>query len=260
MDTNQDNPSQPADGEFVDHFGVDLTQPLFSQINHLGNRYFEWVHTPVPTSLLKRLPADSKGRWPGSVRIFHTEWLEVQTHIPFKLILGLWVPIVLALTLTSAFAFGLAPLSIFGLFVGGFFFWTLAEYFLHRVVFHYEPDTPLGRKFHFLAHGIHHLDPIDSTRLLFPPLAGAAIAVVLFAVINIFLPFASSLAAMGGLLSGYLAYDVSHYLSHHGKALNAWHRFLRRYHLAHHFKDPDSRFGVSQPLWDIILRSGDLKT
>jgi sterol desaturase/sphingolipid hydroxylase (fatty acid hydroxylase superfamily) len=238
---------------------VDLLQPLFAQIDELGDRYFDWVHEPVNAGILKRLPADHKGRWPRSVRIFHTEWLEVQTHIPFKLILGLWVPIVLALLALSTVVLGMAPLAILGLFAAGFFFWTMAEYILHRVVFHAEPDTPLGRKFHFLAHGIHHLDPQDPTRLLFPPLAGGGIALILFGILNIFLPFAESLPAMAGLLSGYLAYDVSHYLSHHGKTRGGWHRFLRRYHLAHHFQDPDSRFGVSQPLWDIILRSGSLK-
>jgi hypothetical protein len=34
-----------SDG-FVDSFGVDFTQPLFAQIDDLGDRYFEWVHTP----------------------------------------------------------------------------------------------------------------------------------------------------------------------------------------------------------------------
>ena len=251
--------AHPKEHGFVDDYGVDLLKPLFAQIDDLGDRYFDWVHEPVNASILKRLPADHKGRWPRSVRIFHTEWLEVQTHIPFKLILGLWVPIVLALLVLSVVVFDLAPLAIVGLFAAGFLFWTLAEYVLHRVVFHAEPDTPLGRKFHFLAHGIHHLDPQDPTRLLFPPLAGGGLALILFGILNIFLPFAQSLSAMAGLLSGYLAYDVSHYLSHHGKAHGPWHRFVRRYHLAHHFQDPDSRFGVSQPLWDIILRSGSLK-
>lgn len=248
-----------TDRGFVDEFGVDLSQPLFAQLDQLGDRYFDWVHQPVSAAILKRLPADHKGRWPRSVRIFGTEWLEVQTHISFKLILGLWLPVIVTLLALSGLVFDLPPMSVAGLFAAGFFIWTLAEYVLHRVVFHAEPDTPLGRKFHFLAHGIHHLDPQDATRLLFPPLAGAGIAVILFGILNLLLPFHSSLAAMAGLLSGYLAYDVSHYLSHHGRIRGPWFRFLRRYHLAHHFRDPDSRYGVSQPLWDIILRSGSLK-
>jgi sterol desaturase/sphingolipid hydroxylase (fatty acid hydroxylase superfamily) len=30
-------------------------------------------------------------------------------------------------------------------------------------------------------------------------------------------------------------------------------RYLRRYHLLHHYKTPDLRFGVTSPLFDLLF-------
>lgn len=58
-----------------------------------------------------------------------------------------------------------------------------------------------------------------------------------------------------GLLVGYIIYDLTHYATHHfpirGKVL----RYLKRYHMLHHYKTPDQRFGVSSPLWDVVFRT-----
>jgi dihydroceramide fatty acyl 2-hydroxylase len=32
--------------------------------------------------------------------------------------------------------------------VGGYLFWTLTEYWLHRIVFHFEPEHGIGAKLH----------------------------------------------------------------------------------------------------------------
>jgi sterol desaturase/sphingolipid hydroxylase (fatty acid hydroxylase superfamily) len=32
-------------------------------------------------------------------------------------------------------------------------------------------------------------------------------------------------------------------------------KVIRQHHMAHHFKTPEMRFGVSSPLWDIIFRT-----
>ena len=69
----------------------------------------------------------------------------------------------------------------------------------------------------------------------------------------------SLLVLMAGLLVGYLGYDMGHYAWHHARLRAGWLQYLKRYHLAHHYQDMDSRFGVSQPLWDWILRSGNLR-
>ncbi len=52
---------------------------------------------------------------------------------------------------------------------GGYLFWTLTEYWMHRVVFHFEPQEGLGARLHWIIHGVHHDHPNDPMRLVMPP-------------------------------------------------------------------------------------------
>ncbi len=60
-------------------------------------------------------------------------------------------------------------------------------------------------------------------------------------------------AGYGGFVAGYIAYDSMHYVVHHTKRKTGVIGWLRRYHLMHHHDDVPGRYGVSNPLWDIIL-------
>ena len=68
-------------------------------------------------------------------------------------------------------------LGAIGLFAAGYLMWTLAEYWIHRVVFHFEPEDGWGAKVHFLIHGVHHEHPNDPLRLVMPPLASLPLAI-----------------------------------------------------------------------------------
>jgi len=249
---------------------VDLSKPILGQVGSMGTAYDAWVHAAIspraaqaandraahnPAADVRQQP-----KWSKSLRIFRSGLLELMSHIPWWLVLVVWVPIVVALFVGSIAGFGLAPAHA-AMWGGiGIFFWTLTEYVLHRFAFHYKPRSAFGRKFHFLAHGIHHLDPWDGTRLVFPPVAGLAIAACLYGVWRVFVPTPEAMAGMGGLLIGYLAYDLTHYYTHHAKPRSRWGKYLKAYHLAHHHKHWERMFGVSQPLWDIILRTGRPKS
>jgi sterol desaturase/sphingolipid hydroxylase (fatty acid hydroxylase superfamily) len=56
-----------------------------------------------------------------------------------------------------------------------------------------------------------------------------------------------------GTAVGYLAYDMIHYYVHHFAPKNRVAKFLRAYHLAHHFKNHERGFGVSSPVWDYVF-------
>jgi len=56
---------------------------------------------------------------------------------------------------------GYGALALIGLVALGLLIWTLTEYWLHRLVFHWEPDHPIGSRLHFVIHGIHHDHPND---------------------------------------------------------------------------------------------------
>jgi len=32
-------------------------------------------------------------------------------------------------------------------------------------------------------------------------------------------------------------------------------KYIKRYHMQHHYKTPNARFGVSSPLWDKVFKT-----
>lgn len=61
------------------------------------------------------------------------------------------------------------------------------------------------------------------------------------------------------ILVGYVIYDITHYALHHvdtTKHKGSWFHRLQKYHNKHHFSGQDAGYGVSSPLWDLILRTG----
>ena len=55
------------------------------------------------------------------------------------------------------------------MFAVGIAVWTLSEYWLHRLLFHWQPKIPGGDRIHFIMHGVHHDHPNDPMRLVMPP-------------------------------------------------------------------------------------------
>lgn len=221
---------------------VTFDRPLVAQLRAMETGYDAWVHRSI------------KPR--ASLRLFASDALEVMTHVPWWLVPLVWLPVVTALLLLATQGWGLAWDTALWTALGGFAGWTLLEYGLHRFIFHWAPKGPRGRQLHFLIHGIHHLDPWDATRLVFPPLAGFIVATPIFGLLWLAFPLAIALAAMAGLLVGYIVYDMTHYHVHHRKCRTRWGKYLKAYHLAHHHKHWNSMFGVSSPLWDVVFRTG----
>ena len=140
-----------------------------------------------------------------------------------------------------------------GLVLIGYCVWTLFEYWLHRLVFHFEPEHGIGAKLHWMIHGVHHDHPNDPLRLVMPPAASVPLA-VLFALVfwlvlgnDLWMPFT------GGFLAGYLIYDELHYHLHHRAPTTRMGRWLRELHMRHHFQDDERGFGISAPYWDRVF-------
>ena len=137
--------------------------------------------------------------------------------------------------------------------LAGYFFWTLTEYWLHRIVFHFEPEAGIGAKLHFIIHGVHHDHPNDPMRLVMPPSVSIPLASLFiwgfYAVVGspAFLPFGA------GFLSGYLFYDMLHYYVHHHVPKSELGKRLRELHMRHHFQDHERGYGVSAPFWDHVF-------
>ena len=169
------------------------------------------------------------------------------------------VPVIIFLPAIAAMAaWGLSSVSVaavIGLAFAGYALWTLFEYWLHRIVFHFEPEDGLGARMHWIIHGVHHDHPNDPLRLVMPPAVSVPLGAVVLAVL--FVIFGSGYApALGaGFFAGYLAYDMTHYYLHHFRPRGRLGRMLRERHMRHHFQDDTRGFGISAPYWDEIFRT-----
>jgi dihydroceramide fatty acyl 2-hydroxylase len=148
-----------------------------------------------------------------------------------------------------------SPLTTIALAIGGYALWTLFEYWLHRIVFHFEPDHGIGARLHWIIHGVHHEHPNDPLRLVMPPAVSIPLAAAVFGVLYLAFgrDYAPGLGA--GFFAGYLAYDMLHYYVHHFTPRSRPGRMLRERHMRHHFQDDTKGFGISAPYWDEVFRT-----
>jgi dihydroceramide fatty acyl 2-hydroxylase len=187
----------------------------------------------------------------ASPPMFKSRFLDRFTRVHPAVVLVLFLPTVVVLMVVGIDRLGVLEAAAYAL--GGYLFWTLTEYWLHRVVFHFEPDNALGRRLHWMFHGVHHDHPNDPLRLVMPPSASIPMALGFFAVFRLVLGPEAMFAFGAGFLGGYLAYDMLHFHVHHHRPRTRWGRTLRELHMRHHFQDDDTAFGVSAPWWDHVF-------
>lgn len=188
----------------------------------------------------------------GSAKMFENPILEKisRTHIS--------IPITMFLVLAGISFYYAVTTTTIALSIGilvtlvGYIIFTFVEYMMHKHFFHMEPNTPIKDKLQYTVHGVHHDYPKDKDRLAMPPFVSAAYAVIFYLVFNLIMGD-YSLYFLPGFLFGYASYLGVHYIVH---AFNPPKNFLKILwvnHAIHHYKDPDRAFGVSTPLWDILL-------
>ncbi len=162
---------------------------------------------------------------------------------------------VVAICIWAGFDDGLNVFEVIGLFAGGLVIWTLTEYWLHRLVFHWEPNFPGGDKLHFIIHGVHHDHPNDPLRLVMPPAVSIPLAALFFWLFTLIFGTPVAYPAFAGFILGYLGYDYTHFYLHHYVPQSTFGKRLREAHMRHHFQDHRYGFGVSSPLWDAVFRT-----
>ena len=187
-----------------------------------------------------------------TVRMFESDFMEFFSRVHPATPLLLYMPVVGCMLYLSLWQRKLPILTVAGLFVLGILLWTLLEYLIHRYIFHYEPKSHLGKRLHYIVHGVHHDYPNDARRLVMPPSISVPLAVLFYI---LFLLIFGHLApgVFAGLVFGYVCYDMLHYATHHfpmKRGLSLW---LKQYHLRHHYKNDDAGFGISSPLWDYVF-------
>ncbi len=103
----------------------------------------------------------------ASPRMFDSDLLDKLSRVHPIVPPLLFVPAIVVLLVEGFFtaSAGSAPPWL----LGGYLFWTLTEYWLHRLVFHFEPQRGIGARLHWIIHGVHHDHPNDPLRLVMPP-------------------------------------------------------------------------------------------
>ena len=148
-------------------------------------------------------------------------------------------------------AIALQPVMI----VLGAFMFYLSEYGMHRFAFHAPPVSwaPLRRLQHRL-HYDHHVEP-NRLDLLFLPLwflvPNLAIAAGLLALV---FGMEAANSALAGMMLAILHYEWVHYVAHIPyRPRTQLGRWIKQYHLRHHFVSEKHWFGVSNPALDGVF-------
>jgi sterol desaturase/sphingolipid hydroxylase (fatty acid hydroxylase superfamily) len=201
-----------------------------------------------------RIPERLKPKNVGTDNLFKSGFMEklTRTHIA--------IPVIMHLIIVGVFIYfgsGRFPAWTFiGLFLAGWVTWTLAEYWVHRWLYHVKTDNKTLLKIQHMGHGIHHQYPKDPTRLAMPPVPALVLISMFFGIFWLIMQ-QYAIAFFPGFLFGYVLYISMHYLQHlykppKFKPLNR----LWKWHALHHYKYPETKvFGVSTSLWDVVFRT-----
>ena len=184
------------------------------------------------------------------IRVFQSSALEMVSKAPWWMPLAVFGPVIAYGSWHGVALFGAS--KTLGLVFGGWLAWTVIEYCLHRFLFHWEGPSVKERFRHFMMHGYHHVFPNDPVRLVAPPLMALIVGIPLVVIYKLLFgpmwwPF------FAGTSFGYMLYDLTHYYVHHARPTWALGKWLRNYHMQHHYSGEQARYGVSSPLWDFIL-------
>jgi 4-hydroxysphinganine ceramide fatty acyl 2-hydroxylase len=165
--------------------------------------------------------------------------------------------IAFATAVLAAAAAGALHLPIWLVPLGALAFY-LTEYGTHRFLFHAKPArwVWLRAKQHRL-HYDHHLDPARLD-LLFLPLWYVVPNLILAAAIAfaILRDGGSVAALLLGIVLALLHYEWVHFVAHQPVTpKTGFGRWMKRYHLRHHFVNEKLWFGVSNPTMDMVYRT-----
>lgn len=183
-------------------------------------------------------------------RLFENSFFEFFTFFPLKAFLVLWAVLLMGIATTALVQ---APtVWVPAWIAAGWATWTMAEYALHRFVFHLEPKSPRLQQVIFIIHGNHHSDPNDPLRNLMPPVVSVSLGALIWM---------GCVALMGpvgswfffGFIVGYVVYDLVHYACHQFAMSGPVGRFLKTHHMRHHFERHGGNYAITGMIWDRLF-------
>jgi len=187
----------------------------------------------------------------ASPPIFQTRSLDRLTRVHPAVPVLIFLPTIVVLTVLALE--GQSAWIVLVEALTGYAFWTLAEYWGHRAVFHFEPENGVGARVHWVIHGVHHDHPNDPRRLVLPPALSVPLAALFLGLFALVLGTPVAWGFGAGFFAGYLIYDMVHFALHHTHPKGRVGRWFRELHMRHHFEDEECGYGVSVPWWDVVF-------
>ena len=82
--------------------------------------------------------------------MFSSPLMDRFTRVHVAVVPAIFVPII---SVFSYLAFSQTRTgAVLGWMIVGYLVWTLTEYWLHRIVFHFEPEQGIGARLHWMIH------------------------------------------------------------------------------------------------------------
>ena len=166
----------------------------------------------------------------------------------------------IALALAGLFAthtLGFGAASVAAIAIGALVFFV-SEYTTHRFMLHAPPHkNAFVLRLQHRLHYDHHVDPGRLELLFLPmwfvvPVAALTLGIYLAATRNVNV----SAALLLGSVLGLLWYEWVHYVAHIPFVPKTpFGRWIKKYHLRHHFKNERMWFGVTNPSMDLAWRT-----
>src|ERR1700736_4943964 len=166
-----------------------------------------------PGGMDRQRPSRRTDALRASPPMFDSPWLDRLSRVHPAVPPAIFGPAI-GILLAAGFA-RTGALTVLAWFLGGYAFWTLTEYWLHRLVFHFEPQNGFGARLHWIIHGVHHDHPNDPKRLVMPPSVSVPLAALFLLAFWTLIGGGVALAMGAGFIAGYLVYDMTHYVLHH---------------------------------------------
>jgi 4-hydroxysphinganine ceramide fatty acyl 2-hydroxylase len=153
----------------------------------------------------------------------------------------------------AAWAFGAFSLAPLWIVVGALLFYA-SEYSFHRFAFHAKPSPWAWlRRMQHRLHYDHHTEPNRLDLLFLPLWFLLPMVVVNGALVSLILGAERTPAVLLGMMLGVLHYEWVHYVAHIPYAPRTrFGRWMKQYHLRHHFISEKFWFGVSNPSLDVL--------
>jgi 4-hydroxysphinganine ceramide fatty acyl 2-hydroxylase len=190
----------------------------------------------------------------GTKKLFDNPILEALSRTHIMIPISMWLTLSVFLGWYAFTHTDMGAPMIATLFITGLLVFSLFEYVLHRYLYHITPTSENRAKLQYTLHGVHHEYPKDKTRLAMPPTVAIFMAAGFFGLFFVMMGEAAY-AFFPGFLVGYSGYLSVHFIIHAYTPPKNFFKHLWINHSIHHYKNEESNYGVSSPMWDYVFKS-----